>query len=88
MPLDYQKKVYLHHYEGISLFLLTVGDLKIFLMLSQVPKKNFGIDFNPIFNNKDLSIYKNQINKVCVKLIFTSNDVKINAYFIESMKFL
>jgi hypothetical protein len=63
MPLDHQKKVHLHYYEGISFFLLTVGDLKIFLTLSQIPKENFGIDFDPIFNNKDLSIYKTEVTK-------------------------
>jgi hypothetical protein len=91
MPLDNQKK----RCKGISpplwgdlAFLLTVGDLKMLLVLSQIPKENFSIDFNPIFNNKNLSIYKNLINKVCVELIFTSNDVKINVYFIESMGFL
>jgi hypothetical protein len=35
------------------------------------------IDFNPVFNNKKLSMLKKYINKVCTELNFASNSANI-----------
>jgi hypothetical protein len=50
-------------------------------------RKFFDLTFDPIFNYNNLSIHKNRINRVYVKLNGTSNGVKVIYYLFQSMGF-
>jgi hypothetical protein len=65
----------------LSIFLLAVGDLKkLFDARSEI-----NTDFNPVFNARTLQVHERRINKVCKKLNYASNDVKIIFHCYESI---
>lgn len=68
----------------VSRLLLAVGISKKCLRLSQ---KLFFINFDPTFNDQKVSIRKNYVIILCLKLNCASNEIKIILYFFRSIKF-
>jgi hypothetical protein len=70
----------MYHYEKFQ-FLLVVGVWILSTEENLEPNKKIGINFDPIFNDKKLSINGKNINNICEVLNCASNSKKNILYF-------